>query len=135
MTTADSDATEEDALLTSLIACETRVWAALLAGDAAADAAALHPAFLGVYPDGFSGKAAHVAQLAQGPTVQSYHLAECRMLDLGAGVALLAYRADYLRCGQSQAEVMYVSSIWKRRARDWVNVFSQDTPAGGLPTP
>jgi hypothetical protein len=123
----------DDVLLTSLVARETKVWEALRRGDAAADAAALHPAFLGVYPDGFSGKAEHVAQLAQGPTVHSYQLADCRVMELGADYALLAYRVAYLRSGQDEPETMYVSSIWKRRARDWVNVFSQDTPTAGLP--
>jgi hypothetical protein len=124
----------DDLVLTSLVACETRVWEALVAGDQAADAAALHPSFLGVYPDGFSGKAEHVAQLAQGPTVQSYRLANCQVMELGPDYAVLSYRADYVRCGQVVPEAMYVSSIWKRRARDWVNVFSQDTPAEALPT-
>jgi hypothetical protein len=119
----------DDVLLTSLVACETRVWEALVAGDQAADAAALHPAFLGVYPDGFATKADHIAQLAQGPIMQSFALTKCRVMSLGADHAVLSYRAEFLRCGQDLPEAMFISSIWKRRARDWVNVFSQDTPA------
>ncbi|MDN5788116.1 nuclear transport factor 2 family protein [Pseudorhodobacter sp.] len=119
----------DDPLLISLVECETRVWEALVAGDQVADAAALHPAFLGVYADGFARKSDHVAQLGQGPTVQSYQLTDCRVMELGTDHALLSYRADFLRCGQSVPETMFVSSIWKRRARDWVNVFSQDTVA------
>jgi hypothetical protein len=30
---------------------------------------------------------------------------------------------------------MYVSSIWCRRDGEWVNVFSQDTPASGDAVP
>jgi hypothetical protein len=123
----------DDVLLTSLVACETKVWDALVAGDQAADAAALHPAFLGVYSDGFATKADHVAQLAQGPTIQSYVMTGCQVMALGADYAVLSYRAEFMRNGREVPEAMYVSSIWKRRARDWLNVFSQDTPATALP--
>jgi len=117
-------------LLTALLACETRVWEALVSGDAAADAAALAEGFLGVYPDGFSGKAAHVAHLAHGPTVSHYALDQARVLVLADDLAMLAYRADYRRLGGDEAEVMYVSSLWRRCGDGWENLFSQDTPAG-----
>ncbi|MCB1396067.1 MAG: nuclear transport factor 2 family protein [Rhodobacter sp.] len=123
-----------DSLLTALLECETRVWEALVAGDAAADAAALAEGFLGVYPDGFSGKAAHIAQLAAGPTVTRYRLDQARVLALTGDLAMLVYRAEYLRVGHEAAEVMYVSSLWRRRGAGWENLFSQDTPAGqGVP--
>ena len=119
----------DNVLLDSLIACERRVWDALVAGDMAADALALHADFLGVYGDGFSGKAEHVAQLAQGATVQSYALHDCRVMALGPDHAVLSYRADFQRRGHVETEVMYVSSIWQRDGQGWVNLFSQDTPA------
>ena len=50
----------ESALLAELAKCEEQVWEALVTGDQQADAAALDDSFLGVYPDGFSGKDAHV---------------------------------------------------------------------------
>ena len=115
--------------LAKLLAAETSVWEALRSGDAAADERALDPAFLGVYPDGFSGKDAHVAQVADGPSVQSFRLSDARMLALGPGLALLAYRSDYRRPGGGVDEAMYVSSIWRRGDAGWVNLFSQDTPA------
>ena len=121
---------EHAGMMAELAACEDRVWRALVAGDARADAAALADGFLGVYPDGFAGKTAHVAQLAAGPTVVSYDLSDRRMLRLGADHALLAYRAEYRRVGAGRPEVMYVTSIWQRGPGGWINVFSQDTPAG-----
>ena len=39
--------------------------------------------------------------------------------------------ADWQRVtadGDGPAESMYISSLWSRRAGEWVNVFSQDTP-------
>ncbi len=127
--------------LAELIACESAVWHALVTGDAAADCRALAPDFLGVYPDGFSGREAHVAQLGSGPTVARFSLSQARLLDLGDDHALLAYRADYRRAGSKVDEAMYVSSIWRRERGQgrgpagWVNVFSQDTPGYGRGVP
>lgn len=123
------------ALLDDLLACETGVWEALVKGDAGADAAALAADFLGVYPDGFAGKDAHSGQLSEGPTVVRYELSDARVMVLGSDHALLAYHARYLRVGQDEMEEMYVSSIWRRSGAGWVNVFSQDTPATGIPVP
>ncbi len=102
---------------------------ALVAGDQATDRAMLHADFLGVYSDGFGDKGAHVAQLAGGPVVQSYEMTGCRVMVLGPDHAVLSYHATYLRAGHTVAEAMYVSSIWQRAGRTWVNVFSQDTAA------
>jgi hypothetical protein len=56
------------------------------------------------------------------------------MLAVSESAALLAYRAEYVRPGESsRSESMYVSSLWCRRDGQWVNVFSQDTPDTGLP--
>ena len=122
-------------LMDELVACETAVWEALVAGDAAADSAALSADFLGVYPDGFAGKDSHTDQLSEGPTVAHYRLSEMRVLPLGADHALLAYRAAYRRVGSDSAEEMFVSSVWQRDADGWTNIFSQDTPATGQPVP
>lgn len=119
----------ETALLTDLQTCETQVWDALVRGDMQADSAALDAAFLGVYPDGFAGKDAHVAQLAKGPTVARFAISDTRVKALGGDFAVFSYRADYVRTGRTQIETMYVSSIWKRDGAGWINVFSQDTPA------
>lgn len=123
------------ALLAELLALETAVWQALVAGDPAADRALLAADFLGVYPDGFAGRDAHVAQLAGGPTVLEFRLSEVRLVALGGDHALLAYRADYRRPGGTAEEAMYVASVWRRTAAGWVNVFSQDTPADGRALP
>lgn len=119
------------ALLQDLLTHEHRVWAALLAGDAQADMALLSDDFLGVYPDGFAGRATHGAQLSAGPSVVWYEIVEPRVLPVGAGHALLAYRAHYHRPGDAAAAQMYVSSLWQRQGARWINIFSQDTPATG----
>lgn len=117
-----------DGLAAEIEAAERAVWSALQTGDGAADAALLDDAFLGAYPDGFSGREAHAGQLAGGPTVADYALSEITVLPLGADHALIAYRADYRRPGAGAAEAMLVSSVWVRRAEGWRNLFSQDTP-------
>lgn len=122
-------------LLAELLLLETTVWRALVTGDAAADGTLLAPDFLGVYPDGFAGREAHVGQLAGGPTVARFRLSGARVLSLGEGHALLAYRADYRRAGRNGDEAMYVSSVWRREPGGWRNVFSQDTPADGRALP
>lgn len=122
-------------LVADLLEHETAVWQALVSGDAEADGAALAADFLGVYPDGFAGRDAHVAQLGSGPTVRSFTLSEARALPLGGDHALLAYRADYRRVGRQVDEAMYVSSIWRWTAAGWFNIFSQDTPADGSTVP
>ncbi|MGY9083794.1 MAG: nuclear transport factor 2 family protein [Acidimicrobiales bacterium] len=108
---------------------ETRVWQALVDGDARADAACLSPDFLGVYPSGFAGREDHAALLDDGPTVTSYVLSESRLNRVTGDAAMLSYRADFVRPSDSAAIVWYVSSLWCRRGSEWVNTFSQDTPA------
>ena len=108
---------------------ETRVWQALVDGDAAADAALLADDFLGVYSTGFSGRDGHADQLSNGPTVADFTLSQARTMPLGEGRVLLAYRADYRRTGAAVPEAMYVSSIWERRGDAWLNTFSQDSNA------
>ncbi len=104
------------------------MWNALVEGDQAADAAALDATFLGVYADGFAGKADHVGQLADGPTVRHFALSEITVRPLGQDHALIAYRAEFARVSSDTTEVMFVSSIWQRAGAGWVNIFSQDTP-------
>jgi len=60
--------------------------------------------------------------------VQSYTLEQAQAKRLGAQHALLSYRADFTRPGESAPHSMYVSSIWERRGGGWINLFSQDTP-------
>lgn len=110
---------------------ERSVWDALVAGDAAADAAALSGTFVGVYPSGFADAADHAGQLADGPTVADYTIADARLLRIADGHVMLSYLATYRRPGRDDAEQMYVSSLWSLVERRWVNVFSQDTPVGG----
>lgn len=115
-------------LLAELTQFETDVWDVLVNGDRDADEKALHENFLGVYTDGFAGKQDHVAQLADGPTVQAYDLSDLAARPLGTEHALLSYKVQFLRASRSIFEVMYVSSIWQREGSGWVNIFSQDTP-------
>ena len=113
----------------TIVACERKVWDALVAGDATADGQALADTFWGVYPDGFAGKADHVGQLAHGPTVTSYDLTQHRVMVLADDTVLLSYHASFQRVRTPQPDAMFVSSIWQNRTGTWLNVFSQDTPA------
>jgi hypothetical protein len=115
---------------------EAQVWAALVAGDVAADASLLADDFLGVYASGFAGKTDHTDQLLDGPSVAAFDLSEMRVLELTPQVVLLSYRARLVRPQGSsgspgEPEEMYVSSVWQRRDGRWCNVFSQDTAAQG----
>ena len=121
--------TDAPPLVTELIAQETRVWNALMAGDPTADEALLSADFLGVYPDGFSDRAGHSSQLAQGPSISSYRMEDCRALALGPEHGALSYRAVFRRVGRDRDETMYVTSIWERTETGWINLLSQDTPA------
>lgn len=126
--------THED-LKETLLALETRVWNALVEGDAEADGALLTVDFLGVYPDGFGDKADHIGQLEHGATVAQYRLSEVHVRSVSAEAALLIYRADYRRVGGAAWEAMLISSLWERRDGQWQNSFSQDTPLTGQPLP
>lgn len=124
--------------LNDILAREHAVWAAMLTGDLEADANALSDDFLGVYPQGFSGKADHVDQLKDGASIQDYSILDARLVPVGPGYALLTYRADYVRRGAEVSETMFVSSLWKATNSGWINTFSQDTPAlapGDAPPP
>ncbi|MCU4654548.1 nuclear transport factor 2 family protein [Roseibacterium sp. SDUM158016] len=116
-------------------AAERAVWEALRTGDAAADARLLADDFLGVYPDGFAGPAAHAGQLAHGPTVASYAITEEHLRPMGPDYVLYAYRADYTRTAGAEPEAMLVSSIWQCQGGTWLNIFSQDTPLTGAGVP
>lgn len=128
MTSADPG---QDAMRDTILDLEVRVWDALVSGDAAADSALLEEGFVGLYTTGFADKAQHVGQLVSGPTVADYALSSARLVVLGPGVALLAYRADFIRTGRTKREAMYVASVWRRGPEGWRNIFSQDTPDGG----
>jgi len=111
---------------------ETRVWTALLSGDAGLDRALLAPEFLGVYSTGFADRDAHSGQLDGGPTIARFSLGDARLMDLGPGRVLLAYRAEYTRISADRSEAMFVSSIWEKRGADWLNIFSQDSIEGDV---
>ncbi len=113
--------------LAFFLALETRVWQALVDGDAKADSALLAPEFLGVYATGFSDRAEHAGQLSGGPTVTRFALSQARFVPLGVGRVLLSYHAQFVRIGAGQGEGMYVSSIWEQRDGAWLNTFSQDS--------
>lgn len=108
---------------------EETVWQALVTGDGAMDAQMLEDGFLGVYDTGFSDKDDHVGQLNAGPTIAQFTLMDARLLHLGEGVVLLAYKAEFRRVGLDQPETMYVSSVWRETPQGWRNIFSQDTAA------
>ncbi|UNK71454.1 nuclear transport factor 2 family protein [Microbacterium sp. H1-D42] len=107
---------------------ESRVWEALVSGDADADRELLSADFVGVYPTGFAVRDDHVAELAGGPSMASYAISEARIVDVAPSTVMLCYRADYLAFGGTTREAMYISSLWQERDGRWWNTFSQDTP-------
>jgi hypothetical protein len=113
---------------------ESEVWQALVDGDGDADGRLLSDDFLGVYTVGFADRAAHVAQVGSGPTVTDYALREARLMVLADDMVLLAYKAEFHRPGEADAESVLISSIWQERDGNWVNIFSQDTPAADGPS-
>jgi hypothetical protein len=113
-------------LLAKLKPYEIKVWEALVLGNKQADVTLLDQSFLGVYPTGFAGKAEHMQQLDNGPTIESYELSAFKVLHLSSDCGLLSYRADFIKKHQTLYEAMYVSSIWQRRGEGWINLFSQD---------
>ena len=118
--------------LDAFVALESEVWDALRRGDAEEDTRLLAEDFLGVYPSGFAGRSDHAGQLANGPTVAEFELHDARLMVLSGNDVLLSYRADWRRLSAGEngpLESMYVSSIWSRRSGQWLNVFSQDSPA------
>ena len=114
----------------TLLDLEHAVWRALVTGDPAVDRDLLAADFLGVYPTGYADRSDHVGQLASGPTVAEYEIADPRLVAIGADAAILVYRAAYRRPNREDHEQMYVSSLWRRRGDAWVTTFSQDTPLG-----
>lgn len=112
------------------IELETKVWSALAAGDATADESLLADDFLGVYGSGTAGKADHASQLKNGPTVATYSLAKAQIQILAQDLVLLTYLAHWTRRNApDKKEAMYITSIWRETNGNWLNVFSQDTPA------
>jgi len=111
---------------------ELEVWRALVTGDQSLDRSMLSEDFLGVYPSGFSDRAGHVDQLANGPSAADFRLSETRLLVISEDEVMLSYRADWRRpddeSGTAAWEAMYISSLWSRRHGNWINTFSQDTP-------
>lgn len=115
-------------ILAEFVALETQVWEALVRGDADADSALLTDDFLGVYPSGYSDKAGHCNQLANGPVMADYRLSDTRLRLITDSAALLSYHAAYLPAGDSNWKSMLISSLWEKDAQGWRNSFSQDTP-------
>jgi hypothetical protein len=115
--------------ITDILALERKVWDALVSGDAVADQNMLSDDFLGVYKSGFATRQEHAGQLAQGPTIETYELADASLKVLCDNVVLLAYLANYIRPGAGRSSRMYVSSIWQLTDGIWRNIFSQDTDA------
>ena len=117
-----------------LLEHEKQVWQALMDGNAGADENLLLAKFTGVYPSGICGRAGHMAQLTNGPSIKEYRLADCHAFAVGADHAMLCYRAEYRRTGRAEDEAMFVSSLWQRVGEGWRNLFSQDTPVDRPPS-
>lgn len=109
---------------------EEAVWTALAEGDADADRRLLSAGFLGLYPSGPAGREDHAGALDTGPTAAEWALRDVRVFSLAPGLALIAYRAGFLRLSDRTRQDWWISSIWREtQAGGWENIFSQDTPA------
>jgi len=122
-----------EAIAAQVLDHERRVWAALETGDAAADLGLLDARFLGLYPDGPADRAAHAAQVSTGPSVGDWQVSDLRVMalsDSDPGLALIVYRASFLRLRDESRQDWWISSIWRAQGDGgWTNIFSQDTPA------
>jgi hypothetical protein len=108
---------------------ESRVWEALVSGDADAEHELLSEDFLGVYPSGFATRDEHADQLSDGPVTTSYSIVDARLIEISADAVMLCYRADHQPVGRAEPETMFISSLWVERDGRWWNTFSQDSPA------
>ena len=124
-----SETTTSGPLLTEILSLEKQVWAALVAGDPQADGALLSQDFLGVYTTGTSDKAGHMAMLDNGPSMDEFALSQASLRVISDEAVLLTYRADYRAANSADWQVMFISSLWERENSQWLNTFSQDTPA------
>lgn len=115
-------------LLAEILALETKVWQALVAGDPEADGRMLSEDFLGVYPSGFSDKAGHCEQLNAGPVMADYRLSDAQLRVIAGDAVLLCYRAAYRPAASQEWKEMLISSLWEQGEDGWLNTFSQDTP-------
>lgn len=118
-----------DLTVEHFVTLESRVWEALAHGDMVADAACLSDDFLGVYPTGFADRAEHIGQLEHGPTVSTYEIGSPVIRAFTPDHVLLSYEARYRRRPTEPTETMFVTSVWSLVDDQWINVFSQDTPA------
>lgn len=116
-------------LLAEIVSLETKVWEALVAGDPKADGQMLTEDFIGVYPSGFSNKGEHCGQLTDGPVMETYLLSKAQLRMITQDAVLLSYLARYRKAGHEEDAEMYISSLWERHQGQWLNSFSQDTPA------
>jgi hypothetical protein len=81
-------------------------------------------------PMGLQAKPSILANAPKAPrSLPTYQLSDLRLLRLAPECALLSYRAEFQRVNNPASEAMYVSSIWQKGDLDWLNIFSQDTPA------
>lgn len=113
-----------------LVALEREGWAALSTGGDVAAAfydAVLAEQVLALLPGGLviHDRAALIDAMA-GPPWSSFDLADARVLDLGAGAAVVAYRATAQRDGAAYTALF--NSTYVRRADGWRLAVHQQTP-------
>ena len=114
------------------IRLETQVWQALADGDADADGRMLSDDFLGVYP-----QASRIERPTSSnwSTARRLHRSRCTTHECSPCPSPpCCCRTEPSSSGRtstagSQVQCMYVSSLWCLRDGEWLNVFSQDTPA------
>ena len=112
---------------------ETKSWAAWKSHDAIFFERFLSADHVEVHAFGVTGKAA-VVEGVRNPAcvVQSYTLGPFTLTSVSADTVLVVYRAEQdTTCGEIKIpSPVWATSLYARRAGQWVNVLYQHTPMG-----
>lgn len=113
---------------TTLVGLERRFWT----GDADFYRQNLADDAVMVLPDpaGTLGREEVVASLVAAPRWSEVEIAEPRLVPLGFGAAVLAYRATARREDLPAPYVASCGSVYVRRDGAWLLAFHQQTPSG-----
>jgi len=119
-----------DAFREQIVAHERAGLDALKAGDVAAFVESTAEDAVFVDAHGLAGKA-EVAKNVAGFQLKDYTMSDVRFVPVSAESGLIAYTLTESGTshGKDFSARVYVSSVWVRRERRWLCVFSQETAA------
>jgi hypothetical protein len=120
-------------LTARLVDLEREGWAALVAGNGGAYYRNhLSANALMAFPFGVLTRAAAVEAMDSAPPWDSFEISDTRVVELGQGAAILAYRVVAQRRGQEPYAAI-LSSTFVRDGEDWKLAFHQQSPAPKKP--